>query len=94
LITKFIAEGDARGSEEISFGGHRNITFKEVIEKVLKESSKFIEHTIDLMKNRAGKSVVKLIYPFGLCLQMIEYETEDFNLNWIDTDFTFSKGSG
>ena len=92
LITTFICKGDSEG-EGISFGGHLNKTFKQVTKQVFANSSNFIDDMIKKMKKDI-KWVVKIIYPFGLCLQMIEYnKTRDLILTW-NNNFTLSKGSG
>ena len=69
-----------------------NKTFKQIVEKVFANSSFFIEETIDM--HRDIKWIIKMMYPFGLCLQIMEYnQTLDLlSFFWLENKFSFSKG--
>ena len=70
-----------------------NKTFKQITEEVFTNSSFFIEETIEHM-DRDNKWIIKMMYPFGLCLQIMEYnQTLDLiSFTWFEKKFSFSKG--
>ena len=54
-------------TDEISWGSHVNKTFWQAVKVVFKEDLKIIKTLLDL-----GNSV--FIHPFGLCLQITDYD--------------------
>ena len=85
--------GKTKISEDLSWGGHVNKSFSQVIESVYDKditvASRMYSWNPDIDNTVSGKTV--FIYPFGLCVNFADYDPDkDFTLKMKGFGFIYT----
>ena len=83
--------GKSEQSEELTWGSHNNKSFMEIVEAVYEKDKKILDSVLLVREvdyidfQRPIKNIIKgdivYLYPFGLCVNFVEYDpNKDFSL--------------